>query len=141
MCHYIACFSANDFACAFLAFMGVSPFVCAFGYNCVFWFCVLCLWPFLCLWRCLRTFVCAHFRVTLCLLFFCLPRCSLTHFFRHSCVCASCLRLVLVCDGCRCVCICDVHFYACSLGAMPTLIHTHTPSATNPSLRAGTHFP
>ena len=110
----------------------------------------LCLWLWLCLlvlctapltvpvfMACL---VCAHFRVTLCLLFFYVHWCALTHFFRHSCVCASCLRLVLVCDGGRCVCICDVHFHA-FVGRLPTLIHTHTPSATNPSLRAGTHFP
>ena len=67
------------------------------------------------------TFLSAHFRVT-----DSVPAvftCTHARFFRYSCVCASCLRLVLVCDGGRCVCICDVHFYA--LVERHAYAHTH----------------
>ena len=84
--------------------------------------------------------MCVHFRVTLCLLFFYLHRCALTHFFRYSCACASCLRwfwsVVVV------VAFASVMFTSmCSLSAMPTLIHIHTPSVTNPSFKSGDELP
>ena len=56
----IAWFSGNDCACVFLLCMGVGPVVCAFGYDCVFWFCVHA--RILCIWRCLDLFVCAFSR-------------------------------------------------------------------------------
>ena len=38
--------------------------------------------------------------------------CSRVRFCRYSCVCDYCLRLVLLCDGGRYVCICDAHLDA-----------------------------
>ena len=72
------------------------------------------------------TFLSAHFRVT-----DSVPAvftCTRARFFRYSCVFASCLRLVLVSDGSRCVRICDAHPHT----------HPNPKPVNNPSLRAET---
>ena len=121
--HRIACFSANDCVCVFFLCMGVSPVVCAFGYDCVFGTCAHLTIPVY--MAVPGTFLSARFRVTDSVpAVFTYTR---ARFFRYSCVCVSCLRLVLVCDGGRCVCTFD---------AQP---QTHpNPSVNNPSLRAET---